>query len=146
MPEPRRRCGWIGPSPWRCRSHRLPRGSLWSPQTYQGFRAPPPLRVKGSVPTMSKGVCGLLSWESDSQVTYPFQYYTNFCSKSRCRQSMSSLFETNLEQEKKSRRKERWRNDFNKAWSSVPRQSRLSSRFAFRDLRSLAWSVLGTPS
>jgi hypothetical protein len=74
MPEQRRPCGWIGPSPWKYRSHRLPRGSLWSPQTYQGFRAPPPLRVKGSVPTMSKGVCGLLSWESDSQVTYPFLY------------------------------------------------------------------------
>ena len=42
-----------------------------SPQTYQGFSAPPPLRVKGSVPTMSKGVCELMSWECDSQVTSP---------------------------------------------------------------------------
>ncbi len=42
-----------------------------SPQTYQGCSAPPPLRVKGSVPTMSKGVCGLLTWERDSQVTSP---------------------------------------------------------------------------
>jgi hypothetical protein len=32
---------------------------------------------------MSKGVFGLLSWKSDSQVTYPLPYYTNFCSKSR---------------------------------------------------------------
>jgi hypothetical protein len=54
-----------------------------SPQTYQGFPTPPPLRVKGSVPTLSKGVFGLLSWKSDSQVTSPSQYYTNFCSKSR---------------------------------------------------------------
>jgi len=44
---------------------------LRSPQTYQGFSAPPPLRVKGSVPTMSKGVCELMSWECDSQVTSP---------------------------------------------------------------------------
>jgi hypothetical protein len=44
---------------------------LRSPQTYQGFSAPPPLRVKGSVPTMSKGVCELISWESDSQATSP---------------------------------------------------------------------------
>jgi len=65
------RCGWRGPSPWRCRSHRLPRGSLRSPQTYQGFPTPPPLRVKGSVPTMSKGVFRLLSWKSDPQVTSP---------------------------------------------------------------------------
>jgi hypothetical protein len=50
--------------------------------------------VKGSVPT---GVCELPSWESDSQVTSPVQYYTNLCSKSRFRQSMSSLFGSNLE-------------------------------------------------
>ncbi len=51
------RCGWRGLSLWKCRSHRLLRGSSRSPQTYQGFSTPPPLRVKGSVPTMSKGVC-----------------------------------------------------------------------------------------
>jgi hypothetical protein len=54
-----------------------------SPQTYQGFPTPPPLRVQGSVPTMSKGVFRLWSWKSDSQVTSPLQYYTNFCPKSR---------------------------------------------------------------
>src|SRR6266568_3302946 len=69
--ELNRAVGWRCPSPWKCRSHRLPRGSLRSPQTYQGFSAPPPLRVKGSVPTMSKGVCELMSWECDSQVTSP---------------------------------------------------------------------------
>ena len=31
-------------SPWRYRSQRLPRESLRSPQTYQGFSVPPPLR------------------------------------------------------------------------------------------------------
>lgn len=38
------RRGWRGPRTWKCRSHRL----RCSPQTYQGFRAPPPLKVKGS--------------------------------------------------------------------------------------------------
>src|SRR5438132_6019346 len=85
------RCGWRGLSPWKCRSHRLLRGSSRSPQTYQGFSTLPPLRVKGSVPTMSKGVFRLLSWKSDPQVTSPVQYYTNFYSKSRFQQSMSRV-------------------------------------------------------
>jgi len=64
----------------------------------------------------------------------------------RERLSMSSLFGTNLRAREKIRRKERWRNDFNKASTSVPRHSQLSSRFAFLDSHSLAWSVLGMPS
>jgi hypothetical protein len=59
------------PSPWRCRSQRLPRGSLRSPQTYQGVSASPPLRHKGSVPMVLQGVCGLMAGESDSPVTSP---------------------------------------------------------------------------
>ncbi len=90
------RCGWRGLSQWKCRSHRLLRGSSRSPQTYQGFSTLPPLRVKGSVPTMSKGVCRPCPWKSDSQGTSPVQYYQNFCSNSRFQQSMSSLFETNF--------------------------------------------------
>ena len=84
------RSGWRGPSLWKCRSHRLLRGSERSPQTYQGFSTLPPSRIKGSVPTMSKGVFRLWFWESDSQRTSPVPYYTNFCSKSRFQQSMSS--------------------------------------------------------
>jgi hypothetical protein len=60
-----------GPSPWRYRSQRLPRGSLRSPQTYEGCSAPPPLRHKGSVPTFLQGVCGLMPGESGSPVTSP---------------------------------------------------------------------------
>jgi|GEM_PF-3611887 len=58
-------------SPWRYRSQRLPRGSLRSPQPYQGVSAPPPLRHKGSVPMVLQGVCGLRAGESGSPVTSP---------------------------------------------------------------------------
>ncbi len=62
-------------------------GFFGSPQTYQGFSAPPPLKVKGFVPTMSKGVCGLVTRESGSQVTSPVPYYSIWCGESRFRQS-----------------------------------------------------------
>ena len=55
---------------------------------------------------MSKGVFRLLSWKSGSQVTSPFQYYTNIRSKSRFQQSMSSLFWTNLRAEKNQKKRE----------------------------------------
>jgi len=80
-------------------------GFLSSPQTYQGFSTPPPLKVKGSGPTMSKGVCGLLTQESDSQVISPSLYYLKLSQESRFRQSMSSPFWTNLRARGKSEEK-----------------------------------------
>src|SRR6266568_1055270 len=107
--------------PWRQTTHRTEQSSwvdrsesveVSLPSTAEGFLVVPTdiSGVLSTSPTESQGICshyvkrGLrtLSWESGSQATHPVQYYTNFCSKSRCRQSMSSLFGTNLEQEKKS--------------------------------------------
>ena len=51
-------------------------GFIVSPQTYEGFSTPPPLKMKGSVPIVQIGVCELITQESDSQVTSPLPYYS----------------------------------------------------------------------
>jgi hypothetical protein len=105
------------------RSSRLP--SL--PQASRSYGPPPP-----PVPRLAHSGCPQRRASPLPSGKIPAVYVKSFLS--------------NLEREKKTDESEGKSDAFNTVCRSVPRRLRLSSRFASRDLRSLAWSERDIPS